>query len=73
MHRWLWLVGLLCSVASLHAKDQVVVKPDGARVTTRRVPLIGGAPTPCVALKAQHGEGTVVLPKERGGPARSPR
>ncbi|MGP1666530.1 MAG: hypothetical protein ACTS5I_11590 [Rhodanobacter sp.] len=64
MHRLLCLVGFVFSVATLHAQEQAVTKPDGTRITTRQVPLLAGVPASCIALETRSGKATVVLSKE---------
>lgn len=64
MYRWLWLMGLLAWTASLPAQHRTVLQPDGTRITTHQVALPGVLPAPCIALEAQGGLATIVLPRE---------
>lgn len=64
MHRLAWLMGLLGWMASLPAQDRMVVQPDGTRITTHQVSLLGALPAPRIALEARGGVATIVLPRE---------
>lgn len=57
--------GMFVWAGVLQAQDRVVVKPDGTRITTHRVPLPNGFPKGCIALDAKGGMATIVVSRER--------
>jgi hypothetical protein len=62
MYRLLLLIGMLVSPGALLARGRTVVKPDGTRITTQRVPLLAGLPAACVGLDVKSGAATIVIP-----------